>query len=595
MLVYQENMSDKRVVMKFESLPNEIVIECFEYLNAVEIFHSFDLLNSRFYNLIRNIPLYLNVEEIEESHLVQFCHKMLSNPQIKNQIRSVKLSYNRTFNGVQIILSYVSLNDFPHLRSLVLSHLTNIKDMRQVSPMLSLLTNLRYFRLEIYCCHESRTLLASLPASTIQTLSIWTVFYNLPPPNSYTSLTNLTVFSHCIKQLCGLLKCSPVLKNLTIEFLKYFINSSIISHRPLSPNDQTTSLKRLIIKGFYYEFYALETLLQRTPYLEHLVVFSYDNLDIADALRWESLISTSLSLLDIFKFHFQFDIEDKDRDIVDAFQMFQTDFWHQQHRWHVEYVVCNNRALLYTVPYISNEYQIRADMKRYYNKSINSAKTFAKVTDLTLYIDAMTNGDEYYFPYVKSLKFNVRSDVNDNYQFLKMKHIECLRMMVDLCNLTHLEISSECRWKSSSVMLQLLRDAAHLSSLKITKNTLSLMYNKRDLCEYLNKIIKRLNITDSDSRTYLDSIEMEKVCEIFSNMKTFQSDIGLPDHLKMILNQLSKLTYIKSFSYQSHCYTSDYRWLENHKSELDSYPFSVKCEITYNFLDVDDLLLSEPF
>jgi hypothetical protein len=52
-------MSDTQTIMKFELLPNEILIQCFEYL----IFHSFDQLNGRFNHFIRHISLCINLEE----------------------------------------------------------------------------------------------------------------------------------------------------------------------------------------------------------------------------------------------------------------------------------------------------------------------------------------------------------------------------------------------------------------------------------------------------------------------------------------------------------------------------------------------------
>ena len=66
-------MSDIQGMMNFERLPNEILIECFEYLNIFEIFYSFDRLNSRFYKLIRNIQLQLNFENIPKTLFDQFC------------------------------------------------------------------------------------------------------------------------------------------------------------------------------------------------------------------------------------------------------------------------------------------------------------------------------------------------------------------------------------------------------------------------------------------------------------------------------------------------------------------------------------------
>jgi hypothetical protein len=76
--------------MTFELLPNEILIECFEYLNAFDIFHSFDQLNNRFNNLIRQIPLSINFEEnVNKSIFDEFCTKMLLNPEIKDQVYSL--------------------------------------------------------------------------------------------------------------------------------------------------------------------------------------------------------------------------------------------------------------------------------------------------------------------------------------------------------------------------------------------------------------------------------------------------------------------------------------------------------------------------
>ncbi len=70
--------------MKFELLPNEIFIKCFEYFNVLEIYYSFDELNFRFNQLIRSIPLHPNLQNIRKSILDRFCTKMLSNPEIKN-------------------------------------------------------------------------------------------------------------------------------------------------------------------------------------------------------------------------------------------------------------------------------------------------------------------------------------------------------------------------------------------------------------------------------------------------------------------------------------------------------------------------------
>ena len=124
-----------QVATQFESLPNEIFIECFEYLNAIDIFNAFDYLNCRFDNLIRHIPLHLDVGKVEESRVVQSGIKILLNLQVKTQIRSLTLAEGKIFDNIQTLLSFVSLNECSQLQALILSvHYST--QTNQISSML---------------------------------------------------------------------------------------------------------------------------------------------------------------------------------------------------------------------------------------------------------------------------------------------------------------------------------------------------------------------------------------------------------------------------------------------------------------------------
>ncbi len=70
--------------MKFELLPTEILIECFEYLDTLDIRYSFDQLNDRFNKLIRNIPLYtcINFQHVCKAKFSQFCQQTSLYPEI---------------------------------------------------------------------------------------------------------------------------------------------------------------------------------------------------------------------------------------------------------------------------------------------------------------------------------------------------------------------------------------------------------------------------------------------------------------------------------------------------------------------------------
>jgi hypothetical protein len=126
-------------------------------------------------------------------------------------------------------------------------------------------------------------------------------------------------------------------------------------------------------------------------------------------------------------------------------------------------------------------------------------------------------------------------------------------------------------------MLQLLKEAMHLSSLKINIKSLMKMFDNHELCGYLSKVIKKLDISGADNEP-IDYSEIKKLCQTFSNLEEFRCDVGQSDNLEMILNELSKLSYLTIFSYKTRYAESGYDWLEKHKSELDLYIFFVECE-----------------
>jgi hypothetical protein len=132
-------MSDIQGVMKFELLPNEILFICFEHLNIFEIFHSFDRLNHHFSKLIRNIQLKLNFENVHKRIFDEFCAKILSNPEIKQQIYSLELSNKQACGQIEAFLSFFPLSEFSHLQSLKLSGVENenIEKLKTMLPSLS--------------------------------------------------------------------------------------------------------------------------------------------------------------------------------------------------------------------------------------------------------------------------------------------------------------------------------------------------------------------------------------------------------------------------------------------------------------------------
>ena len=131
--------------MTLELLPNELFIQCFTYLNAIDIFHAFDQLNDRFYTLIRSIPLNLNFRNVKKSKFDEFCMRLSLNPEIKQHIYSLTLSNENTCQ-IYLFLLHFSLADFSHLQSLTLVELQS-HNLFQLRAMLPLLSQLSCFRL----------------------------------------------------------------------------------------------------------------------------------------------------------------------------------------------------------------------------------------------------------------------------------------------------------------------------------------------------------------------------------------------------------------------------------------------------------------
>jgi hypothetical protein len=570
-------MSDVSTVMKFELIPNEIVMECFSYLNVHEIFHAFDQLNYRFYKLIRNIKLHLNLDYVRKSVFNQFCEKLLLNPEIKTQISSLCLSNKGKYDQINEFQSLFSINDFSRLRSLTLIQLKDISE-EKLKSIISLIPDLHSLHLIECDMDVENELLDSLSASKLRTLSINSLEYCLSSMEAILSITNVTIVHCAFLYLSRFLESIPMIKYLNIEECSSIgISQGTEKYYPVYP---AVHLKQLIIGNFKYKFIEFETFVKETPNLKSLTISTYYNSDSFDARRWEYLITSSLPYLEIFKFNFDFfcDRENLDEDIQNIFERFQTDFWHKQHQWYTEYSSFEDSLSIYTVPYISNTYVLKLGTDIHCCK-FNSGR-FDNVRKLNLDQQLVEEKCQYHFSNVDSL--TLFSSDKDKDHFIKIKHIQILKRIVNLYNLKHLEISSRCKIETSSVLLQILKEAPQLSSISIDQNMLKSFLNDHELCKYLNQMIKTLSLcddTDTSSWEFDNYGELRKLCDIFSNIEDFKCTINKKSDLLLILNQLPKLRFIKASLRISENYQMIVYWLKNELTKLNvKYDFDYYIE-----------------
>ncbi|CAF1089491.1 unnamed protein product [Adineta steineri] len=525
--------------MKFELLPNEIFIECFQYLNAPEVFYSFDRLNYRFYTLIRTIPLWLNFEEFKKSKFNQFC----------------------TRGQIEEFLSLFPLNEFINLRSLSLTDLKE-ENGEQLKPMLALLSNLYYFSFTDLEYRNSE-ILSELSKSKLRILSIPEFRYGESILKDM-SITSLTISFCTANQLSKIFRYALALKYLKIEYFYYYMHVN----KPFKfCTAKAVCLKQLIINDCEADFELIEQCLKRTPNLTIFTIKNNTCVEMINADRWQHLIESSLLHLRVFNFWFSCFIRtDSYNGMLNKFQQFQTNFWSEQHHWHTNYEINKNSASIYTMPYVWNKYTLVTSINNYGN--LNG---FDKVTELVLSQMTIKYNSPYYFNNVKSLELINEDyfDIHPDEYMLQKDQIKFLNKIVNLSNIKHLKIpASSYKLFSSSLLLEILKELPYVSSLEIDKDSLTLCVKDRELCKYLNTKITTLYLYNySPYGDYIKSDEIDLLLKTFSDLEQLRCNIKSSVHLSLILRNFSKLSITNSPT----IFKEVHSWIQENASKLNVY------------------------
>ncbi|UJR19126.1 hypothetical protein I4U23_022256 [Adineta vaga] len=525
--------------MFLEFLPNEILIQCFEYFNAIDLFYSFDQLNHRFDSLIRTIPLCLTFQNVHNKFLCdQFSMKMSMDKTIKQQIYSLNLCNEETSYPIHYFLSKFSLLEFTNLCSLSLNDITknNWRDLESILPEVY---NLSAFRVNGYD-FEDADFISALPISELQTLFIpQPISKPIPKRISNSPLIHLTISACTLDALFDLLNNTSQLQYLKMELVKYDYLNTIPKSINYS-NNHANHLKTLIIDTFECATNELMTLLQQTSNLEKFIIQNCTDKSIIDANRWEYLIKNFLSNLKIFKFKFEFfDSANIDETIL---KEFQNDFWCNQHHWYTEYVIDESSSgSIYTIPYPCNKFEFglfQIDEKRYQNGLINSMNTFDNVKYLTIDV-RMLKGNNYYFSNINSLICVYQYRSRNSYIEITHSEFKAMQMMVNLSSVKHLSLVYTL-FETSDIFKEMFRSTTHLSSLDISLPYLISLFKDTELCQYLSKSIKNLGLSRGSFQKF---DELEEFSKIFVNLEQLHCSLDEADIL-FLIKHLPKLEYI---------------------------------------------------
>jgi len=178
------------------------------------------------------------------------------------------------------------------------------------------------------------------------------------------------------------------------------------------------------------------------------------------------------------------------------------------------------------------------------------------VTNLILYQKTIKNKCEFYFSNVESLilENELKPPECREDRYLDEEHFPSLKMIMNLNNLKHLTISSKCKMNMLRLLLVILKQSSQLSSLTIIPDALRVLFTSDELCRYLNKMIKKLDIYQKCDNTLNEPDIITEFCEVFSNLEQLTCNIRKGNYLLSLLKKLPKLSFLNIIvkCYDSH-------------------------------------------
>ena len=520
------------MVMKFENLPNEILIDCFEYFHTLELHSSFGQLNHRFNELIRTIPWYLDFQHVHKSMYDVLCQQMLIDPDVQKQVCSLRLSNKDTPGQINDFLSKFSLDQFSHLRSLTFIDLreNNIPQLQAILPKLSQITAVHVLDSN----NNQRQLESFIPLNNLVTLSIDSTLFFV---ERTIPIKHLTLSSLRLNEICRLFPYTP-----SLEYLKV----SCVNERCLGdqyhPSFHPVRLKDLILVNFRSTFNDLTHLLQNMPKLRSLTLGSSKDRNILDADSWEELITSSLPYLKDFRFQLAMNNRYYKRDNLRLFNRFHTTFWLDKYQWYTECSMNKQTFMIYTIPYMTEFIEISSASRRYCNPLINNSQTFKNVKKLIASAGKVLKYSNYYLPNVTSLV--LKRSLNASTEHDEELVIESLTKVMNFSNLTHLEIPLNCQISRPSLLFRILELAPQLSSLHTTACFFESLINHPEFNPFLNEKIRKLDLDNCSYYRCQKHLTITSLHQSIPNIEKLTMSLDNIDDFSL-LEQFPKLVYFE--------------------------------------------------
>jgi hypothetical protein len=472
--------------MNLESMPDEILLEIFDYISGCDLIFSFYNINQRFNSIIHGIRLYLDLSYVQQKTFLYACHYIL--PTFHRQIYSINLSNKQTIDGINYYLEQSTYLQQEQVKTLVLTEPTIEQFIKLISyfPCLEtliikttdyLVIPIEYLSQSLRICRMSNCQLDLSSSNNSEKIYF---------------IEQLHLKMSDINNLFSLLSSMIYLKRLTCHISE---NASIINSK-LNSQKSLLLLNYLKLNICSIPFEYTENLLDLCP---NLISFTYtyttgiesshDNEHI-DYERWNNLFTNNLSQLRTFDLHVSLNI-DLQRDLIFITKKFQELKFFLRNHIRIIYEITSYKHIICTIPLI------KSHLTNYITKSslANISNAYSRIRHFDLVLnETILNQQQHTIrcPLVHSFYLGLYENITPIEQQSRL----LLNQSISFVYLKHFELYGTCI--TDGFTAQLLTKMTNLISLTLPLNHL-ISCQLNETIRLNMKRIKRLQLALTES------------------------------------------------------------------------------------------------
>lgn len=543
-----------------ESMPDEILLEIFDYIPGYDIIYSFYNLNQRFNSIIHGIRLYLDLSYVQQKTFLYICHNIL--PNFSEQIHSIKLSNKQTIDGINYYLEESKSFQQKQVKTLILTEPT-------LEQLIQLITNFPFLKSLMIKTTDYLVIPIEYISESLRICRISNCQFDLLSTNISEKIyfiEDLNIKMSDINNLFILLYSMIYLKRLTCHISENssIINSNIISTKSLL----LLNYLKLNISSISFKY--IENLLNLCP---NLISFIYtyttgiesslDNEHI-DYQRWDYLFNEKLKYLKTFDIHISLSI-DTQRDLSFVTRKFQELKFFSNNHIRIIYEITTYKHILCTIPLI------KSHLTNYINRSsltnISDAYSRIKHFDLVLN-ETILNQQQHTIrcPLVHSFYLGLYENITPIEQQSRL----LLNQSISFVYLKHFELYGTCI--TDGFVAQLLTKMVNLMSLTLPLNHL-ISCQLNETIRLNMKRIKKLQLALTESLT-IDCVK-NILIPIFPNLHSLIFAIdnrlySLNEILITMIGKYDKENYLKHLMFLE-LFALDQDWDQTMLSQLKTF------------------------